>query len=177
MSPSPTPWRVRQSIAPSLSFAGQLPKLDPAMQAQALAALAERGDSAALPAVVKAAESSEIDVAEAAFAALGPLGDASVIPTLAKAAAGATGARRNLIRHSLARLRGKGIDAALISQTGSEQDAKIRRELVVALGERGARSATPTFLKAAADEDRYVRREAVKGLSLVAGLDACAPMI
>ncbi len=56
-------------------------------QTQLLGVLADRGDPAALPAVVKAAEAASPAVRLAALDALAALGDASVVPLLAQRAA------------------------------------------------------------------------------------------
>ena len=62
--------------AATRQFAAQLPKLPPNAQAGLLSALADRGDSAARPAVLELlAASREEPVRVAAIEALGPLGE------------------------------------------------------------------------------------------------------
>ncbi|HUT60553.1 MAG TPA: HEAT repeat domain-containing protein [Phycisphaerae bacterium] len=95
-------------------LADQLPKLSADLQVQMIEALADRGDAAALPAVTRMGASDTSDVRLAALAALGRLGSAETVPHLAALAAKAAGAEQRVIRTSLVRLGGDGVDAGLI---------------------------------------------------------------
>src|SRR5262245_11246495 len=77
-----------KGAAATKQFAARLPRLDASAQAALLSALADRGDSAARPAVLElAASSSDENVRAAAVASLGRLGEAADLPLLIKALA------------------------------------------------------------------------------------------
>lgn len=86
------------------AITAELPNLSVSGQVQLLSALAGRGDKAALPTVLDAAKSPEVDVRVAALGTLGALGDASAVDLLAKTAATTTGPEREAARNSLYRL-------------------------------------------------------------------------
>ena len=82
---------VREGLpgeAVTLKLADLLPKLVPAAQAELMDALADRGDAAARPAVLKMLESSDETVVAAALRGLGSLGSSAEVPLLAQKAAG-----------------------------------------------------------------------------------------
>jgi len=148
------------------AFAAALPALNPAGQVLLIDALASRGDAGAKPAILAAARSSEDAVRVAAITALGAIGDASDVAALAALAAKA-GAEREAARTSLARVRGEGIDAAIIAamQGGSPE---LRVECCKALAARRATSATQTLAGIAAKDDAEpVRCAATEALGLL----------
>ena len=157
-------------------LAAALPKLAPKPQALLIASLAARGDAAALPAVLAAAEHKDEGVQVAALDALGALGDAATVPALAAAAAAGTAPAKAAARRSLARLRGKGVDGAIAAAMKGAKPA-LRVELIAALGERGATDAVPALLAAAADADRTVKREAMKALGALADAKALPALV
>lgn len=154
-----------------------LPKLRPEGQVALLSAMGDRGDRAALNAIVVATKSPSEDVRMAAWRALGTLGDASHIALLAKTGVSTTGGETNVARESLARLRGADIDAALL-RTASDKstDAKVRAEVVRALASRRSTAALPVFVALANDGDAGLRAEAINGLGQIGG-EAQAPSI
>ena len=150
------------------AVAAEMPNLAATAQVQLLWALAERGDPAALPAVINAARSSEADVRIAALKALGQLGDASSVTLLAQAAASATGAERQAARGSLYRLRGSDIDAAILAAMPKAKP-KVKVELIRGIARRRIYSATDILLKTAQSPDTAVRLESFRALRVVAG--------
>ena len=145
------------------ALAKELPNLPAASQVQLLSVFGDRGDKAALEAVIAALEVADAPVREAALKALGQLGDASTVMLLAERAAAAKGEEQKAARQSLYRLRGKGVDEAILA--GIEKaGAKARVELVSSLRERNVVAAVPTLLKTAKDPDRKVRIESLKVL-------------
>jgi len=88
------------------ALAKELPTLPSMSRVQLLSALAERGDRAALPAVVEAVNAEDDSVRLAALKSLSKLGDASSVTLLAKAAVTARGAEQKAARESLYRLCG-----------------------------------------------------------------------
>ncbi len=157
-------------------LADNLKKFPSSVQAQLINALADRGDSAALPAITAAARSADANIRRAALAALGRLGNASTVPVLAEAIGKASGAELEMARAGLVTLKGKDVDAAIVAQMRKSQPS-VRRELIAALNARGSRSAVPALLKAAGDEDRQVRKEAFKALSKLADAAASPTLI
>src|SRR4030042_1004397 len=76
---------VRDMPGPEVTkvLAKELPNLSARGQMQLLSALADRGDPAAMPAVIEAAKSEDESVRVAALKAIGDLGDASSVALLA----------------------------------------------------------------------------------------------
>ncbi len=149
------------------AFAAQLAKLAPAVQVLVLEALAARGDGAATPAVVESTKAQDERVRVAALQALASLGDAAVVPLLVKAAAGEGKPEADAARASLALLKGKGVDEAVLAEM-KKADAKGKAELIKTLAARRAESAVPDLLRAAEDESEEVRREAFTAIGKLA---------
>ena len=149
------------------ALAKELPNLSAASQVQLLSALADRGDSAALPAVVTAAKANDTSVRTAALKALGQLGNVSNVTLLAQTAAETTGAEQKAARESLYRLRGAEVDKAILEGI-PKADPKAKVELISALGERNIYAGVKTLLEAAKDPERKVRVESLKTLKVIA---------
>jgi HEAT repeat protein len=150
------------------ALAQELPNLAPAAQVQLLSALADRGDAAALPAVMETTTAENESVRVAALRAVGQLGDASSVPMLAERAASSRGDEQKAARESLYRLRGPEIDAAVLKNL-PEAEPKPKVELISAIGERNITQGIEALLTTAQDEDRKVRSESLKVLRIVAG--------
>jgi HEAT repeat protein len=149
------------------ALAKQLPNLPAAGQVQLLSAFADRADAAALPAVIKAADSGDESVRIAAIKAVGQLGDASSVSLLSSRAALASGEEQKAARESLYRLRGQQVDQAILAAIPTAQpDVKI--ELIQSVGQRNILPGIPVLLKTAADGDTKVQRESFKVLKTVA---------
>jgi HEAT repeat protein len=175
---------VTAALGQSMASLGELAKI------QALAALSERGDKSALPFFVTACNDAAQPVRAAALLELGKIGDASVIALLAETAARNAGQpeARDLTqirtggmpnerqigpagglteaaaaRDSLYRLRGAGIDQAILAAIPSAA-APVKVELINATSERGMDAATPVLLRSTGDADREVRRAALRAL-------------
>jgi len=155
--------RETKGEAETKAFADLLPKLSPKGQVLLIGALADRGDAAALPAITAAVKSEDAGVRVAALQALGQIGDAATIPLLVGIASAGQGPERQAAGTSLDRLRGQGIDAAILKcMDGAAPN--IRAELIRCLAARRYTEAMPTFLKAAEDADAGVRVDALKAL-------------
>jgi HEAT repeat protein len=159
---------VREIPGPEVTkaLAQELPNLGAIAQVQLLSALADRGDVLALPAVVEAGKSQDESVRIASLRAIGQLGNAASVPVLAERAATSKGAEQKAARESLYRLRGAEVDAAILQSLPSAT-AKVKVELVGAIGERNIGNSVETLLKAARDEDRKVRVESLKVLKVI----------
>jgi HEAT repeat protein len=149
------------------ALAEQLPKLSASGQVQLLAALGDRGDKSALPAVVEAVKSTDESVRMAALRAVGQLGNASNVSLLAERAASSKGAEQKTAMESLYRLRDDQVDATILQSIASAQPP-VKVELITAIGERNTRGAVETLLANARQEDRKVQLESLKVLRIVA---------
>jgi len=150
-------------------FAGELPKTLPDEQVLLIGALADRGDAAALPAIITAANSANTEVRKAALQAVGKLGDASFVSYLVKPATESINSKeKSTAVNSLKLLRGSGVDEAIVtSMQGSEPN--VRSELIQVLFERNAVNAVPALLNEALNSDRKVSKAAFKALGRLAG--------
>jgi HEAT repeat protein len=148
--------------------AAELPRISVRSKVQLLSALADCGDKAAMAEVVAATKDADASVKAAALSALGVLGDVSTVDLLVQASATASGAEQNAARESLSRLRGEGVDKAILDKmAGATPEVKV--ELIRALEQRNVTSAVATLLKETGDADNRVRVEAIKALRTVAG--------
>ena len=145
----------------------ELPNLSAASQVQLLSALADRGDPAALPAVVDAARSSEVTVRIAALKALMWLGDTSTVDLLARIVANTKAEEQDAARQSLYRLRGPQINRTILAGV-SGAEPKVKVELVRSIGRRNVTTAVEAMLKTAQDRDRRVQVESFKVLRVIA---------
>ncbi len=163
------------------ALADELANLPAKSQVQLLAALAERGDRAALPAVIEAANAKDESICLAALKALGQLGDASSVTFLAQIAArhggqaSTKGEQQKAARESLYRLRGSEVDEAILASI-PKAEAGTKIELIRSIGGRNICAGAKTLLEAAQDlsddgqdSDSKVRRESFKVLKEVAG--------
>jgi HEAT repeat protein len=151
------------------TLGAEFPKIGAAGQVRVLAALMDRGEDSARPLVTSALRNSAIEVRTAGLAALGQLGNESSVAVLAEAAA-REGAERDAARQSLYGLRGPKIDATIVALIVSA-NGKVKSELIMAAGERGAASAASALAGALTDREADVRREALRALKNVGGAD------
>ncbi|MHC4631370.1 MAG: HEAT repeat domain-containing protein [Planctomycetota bacterium] len=149
-------------------LAKELPNLSVTSQVQLLSALGDRGDAAALPAVITAAKTADESARIAALRALGQLGNASTVGLLAQTAAATSGDEQKTARESLYRLRGPTVDGAILAGI-PKADAKAKVELISSVGQRNISAGVSTLLKTAKDSDRKVRAESFKVLKVIAG--------
>jgi len=162
--------------AATRTFAALLDKVSPRVGVMLLAGLAQRGDSAAVPAVLAALRSGDPAVRIAALDAIRALGDASAVPVLARAAAGARGGERKSARLALARLRGGDVGRAIVEHLPGAAPA-VKVELIGALAARREPSAAGALTKLAGDGDASVRAAAIRATGLLAGEEAVAKLL
>ena len=132
-------------------------------QVALIGALADRGDKAAQPAVVKSADSPDTAVCVAALEALAKLGDASTIPLLARKATSANSEEKNAARGTLNTIPGAGVNAKMIALLDSSS-ADVQSVILSSLAARGASEAVPTMLQKAKAADSTVRKAAMQAL-------------
>ncbi len=150
------------------ALAGELANLPAAAQVQLLSVLGDRGDAAALPAVVAAAKAPDVLVRVEALKALGQLGDDSVVMLLAERAGGARGDEQKAARDSLSRLKGSRVDAVILDGL-AQAEPKTKAELIGSVGRRNIVAGLKNLLETAKDPDRKVRSESLKVLKVIAG--------
>jgi len=152
------------------ALAAELDKLPAERQALLVQALGNRGDPAALPALLAAVKSAEKGVRLAAIRSLPKIGDASVIPPLIEALASADAETSQAAQDSLSKLPGKEADAAVASLLDSAEQAR-RLTAIELAGRRRMSHAIPALLKAARDADPQVRLGALRVLGDLAGAE------
>jgi HEAT repeat protein len=158
------------------ALAAELGKLAAERQVMLIQALGNRGDPAALPALLAAAKSNEKRIRLAAIRALPKIPDASAIPTLLDALGDSDGEISQAAQDSLGKLPGKEVDAAVVSMIADVEPG--RRPLAIELmARRRMKSAIPALLKAAQDTDPQMRLASLKALEELAGPDQMAAML
>ncbi len=168
--------RTMQGEGVTELFAAEISRIPSDHQVLLLGALADRGDPNALPAVMAqaipagtiAAKSQNADVRKAAIDAVGKLGDATSVGFLVEVATKNDDAgEKAAALGSLARLRGNGVDEAIVKSMQKSQP-EVRANLIEVLFERNAESAVGAILKEAASPDAKVRTAAFKALGRLA---------
>jgi HEAT repeat protein len=157
---------LASSRAPNLvaTLTGALPAWDAATQSAVIAALARRGDVAALPAIVTAAGHADSAVRTAAVSALGILpGTPDTATLLAGVAAGADAAAAKAARESLARLNGPDVSSAILAGA-TRGDPAQRAVFLEQLALRNMTEGLPLLRKARSDISATVRTAAVSAL-------------
>ena len=145
----------------------ELERSTPRRKAYLLIAMADRGDKAALPAAMKAAESDDLRLRTDAVRVLGLLADPGAARTLLAAALHDDATLAKEARTALARIIHPAIDKAIVDMLGDAQAAK-RLLAVELVGKRQIADAVPLLMKVAGDTDEKVRVAALKTLGNVA---------
>jgi len=145
------------------AIVSELGRAAPERQVLLILALGDRGDAAALPAVLQAAKTGQGEVRSAAIRGLRRLGDATCVPLLLEAALEANEGLSQTAIEVLADLPGRQIDDALAGQL-SKAEGKRREVLIQLVGRRNIAGAVSALLKAAEDPDDQIRAAALRGL-------------
>jgi len=171
--------RVRYGLkgeAATTQFTSLLSKLAPARQLELTAALADRGDRAALPAVLALlTATNEPAVRVAAIHAVGALGGGTDVAVL-KTSLAAADPERAAARRALAVLRGNDVTSQ-ITEAAKSGEPGLRPTFIDILADRRATSALPDLLTAAVDGDPSVRTAAMRALARFGGPEQVAGMV
>jgi HEAT repeat protein len=171
--------RVRYGLkgeAATIQFAGLLSKLAPARQLELTAALADRGDRAALPAALALLlASQEPAVRAAAIHAVGTLGSGTEVAVL-KTSLAAADPEKAAARRALTVLRGNDV-TPLIVEAVKAGEPNLRPTFIDILSDRRAVTALPDLLGAAVDGDPAVRTAAMRALARFGGPEQVAGMV
>ena len=163
----------------TVAVANELPKLSPARQAMLIAALAERGDYAAAPAVTGLLLAKDESVRLAAIRATAELGDATAVVELLALGASETGRVQIAARESLARMPGKAVTDMLLSAVGrwSSRPAGAREEAIRALVARQAAHATALLVRTAEQREEGLCVAALEALADIGAPDGYAGIV
>jgi hypothetical protein len=161
---------IYASRAPQIipALAAKLSTWDALTQTAVIAAMARRGDAAAISALLKATAHEDANVRTAALEALGFLpGTIETMTALTKVAAGTATAENKIAKASLARLNGPALNAAIL--TGAERgEIAWRVVLIEQIALRGLSEGLPLLVKLRADPDSAIRAAAVSALGELA---------
>jgi len=148
----------------------ELAKASPQRQSLLILALLDRGDKAALSAILQVAKAGEEDVRSVALRALGRLGDATCVPVLLDAALDADEGTAQTAIAVLADMPGAEIDKDLAGRL-SQAKGTSRRVLIELAGRRPIVEAVPALRKAADDPDAATRAAALTALGATIEFD------
>ena len=154
-------------------FAALLPKLPPEAQVGLLGALAERGDTAARPAVLDLLRQSKGQVRAAAIRALGLLGGKADVKQLTTLLAD-SGSEKDAFA-AIIQLPGEGVNAALCEEMKAASPSQ-RVDLLRLLVVRHAIDSVPALLASAKDPDANVRIAALEALGQLSGPEGVAKL-
>lgn len=159
--------RVIREFPPAVEtrrLAGQVADLPAEPAALLLIALADRGDTAALPAALQAASRPEAIVRVAAVQTIGQLGGAANVPFLAECAMSPLEAERTAAAQALTVVRGHEVNGE-IARRLETASAETKLVLIRTLTARGAKERIAALIQAAAaDASDQVRIEAWQAL-------------
>ena len=168
-STDPAVQRLGLTVARELKVNGvtealtaELKKAKPQLAAMILIALADRGDKAALPAVLDVAKSGAPVVQQSAAEVLLMLGDASCLPTLLEMAGSSTKDVSDAALATLGQMEGKEINDAIITRLGSANGTSLRM-LIDLVGQRRLKANEP-LVKALGNSESSVRHAALGAL-------------
>ncbi|MCK4291678.1 MAG: HEAT repeat domain-containing protein [Planctomycetes bacterium] len=145
----------------------ELNKSRPILQVLLIKALVDRKDPSAYEGIRTLAASDSPEVRIQTLKVLGEIGDVSTVPVLVKAV-GAPGEEATIAGAALRRLKGDGVDEAIIAAMKAVK-GQIRSELISVLADRRCTAVVPALLAEAASEDEAVATAAFKALTSLAG--------
>jgi HEAT repeat protein len=148
------------------ALAVELAHLSPDRRPLLLLALADRSDSAVLPTVHKAAQSSPKDLRITAIKILIRLGDVSCLPVLLEAATEDDAKLEQAAMETLVRLPGKDVDADLLVRLPQAQ-GKLQQVLIELAGQRQISEALPAVVSSLHDIDAGIRGVAVQTIGII----------
>jgi HEAT repeat protein len=148
------------------ALAAELNRLSPDRRPLLLLALADRSDSAVLPTVLKAAQSSPKDLRITAINILIRLGDVSCVPILLDAAVAGDAELEKAATETLVRLPGKDVDSDLLARL-EKAKGKQQRVLIELAGQRQISEATPAVVASLGSTDAGIRGEAVQTIGIL----------
>jgi len=150
-------------------------QLPPQSAAALLAALAARGEKAALPIALQLAQSDDVEVRKTALRALGDLGDESLAGMLFDVVV--TNDPDGVARESLIRLTGSGVNQSLVGLLEKTAEPARKQTLVELLDARGAPELVPAAISLAKSDNVNLARTAARSLGKLARPDQAEAVI
>jgi len=148
------------------ALAAELARLTSDRRPLLLLALADRSDSAVLPTVLKAAQSSSKDLRITAIKILIRLGDVSCVPILLQAACENDAKLEQAAMETLLRLPGKDVDTDLVARLPQAR-GKQQQILIKLSGQRQINSALPAVVSSLQSTDTGIRGAAVQTINII----------
>ncbi len=148
------------------ALAVELARLSPDRRPLLLLALADRNDSAVLPTVHKAAQSSSKDLRITAINILIRLGDVTCVPILLEAVTENDAKLEQAAMETLVRLPGKDVDADLVARLPQAR-GKLQQVLIELAGQRQISEALPAVVPSLNDTDAGIRGVAVQTIGII----------
>jgi HEAT repeat protein len=146
----------------------EMERATPQRQSYLLLALADRGDTEALPTALKAAKSGPVPQRLVAIGVLEHIGNSSCIPVLMAIAAESEVEVAQAAKSALIRLPGADVDAAVVAML-KQSDENARRAALELVAQRRLTSAMPQLLKAAEDASPAISTASLRALGELAG--------
>ncbi len=151
------------------ALAAELGKLPAVKQGRVCDVLGQRGDAAAVPALLALARSGAAEPRSSAIRALARLGDASAVPVLAELASAGDEEVAKAALAAIAGFPGQAADKAIISLVSSSE-AKLRRVGIDLISRRRITAAVPELLRLAGDADPELSAASLKAAGEMAGV-------
>ena len=148
------------------ALAAELAHLSPGRRPLLLLALADRNDSAVLPTVLKAAQSSRKDLRITAIKILIRLGNVSCVPVLLEAATEDDDELKQAAMETLIRLPGKDVDSELLARLPQAR-GKQHQVLIELTGQRQIGQALPLVASSLSDTDAGIRGAAIRTIGII----------
>ncbi len=145
-----------------------LPRLPNSNQVQLLTALATFRNPEVLKTAAGSLTSPYPDVRIAALEALGERGDASTVEVLARYATQSGGNEKMTARHSLWRLKGEGVDRAVLEALEKASDPNMKTELILSLAERRINEGKELLIELSQKAEINNRLGAISALGVIA---------
>jgi HEAT repeat protein len=158
------------------ALAAELERTSPDRQTPLLLALADRGDEAVLPAIIKVVKSGPQKLQVAAMGVLQRLGNVSCVPVLLDAAAGGDVELAKAAKAALTLLPGKEVNADLASRLTTAAGKK-RQVLIELAGQRRINTALPTIALCISDADAGIRSSAVEAIGAIGEAKQAADLV
>jgi HEAT repeat protein len=161
--------KIKDAFTPQAAgpLAGILPSLSEESQIKLLAVLAGYRGEEVLTAIRKAASAESAAVRVAALKAMAGAGQASDIRFLAERAASARGEEQDAARTSLALMKGRAVDEAIVKALEGDTSDDVRGELIAAVGERRMFAAKAALMAQVNSPSERIRIQALKTLRTI----------
>lgn len=158
------------------ALAVELERSGPDRQTSLLLALADRGDDAVLPAILKVVKRGSPKLQIAALGVLQRLGNVSCVPALLDAAVGNNAELAKAAKAALTLLPGKEVNADLAARL-PQATGKKRQVLIELAGQRRIDTALSTVALGIADADAGIRSAAIEAVGAIGEAKQTADLV